>query len=162
MVKKTGKPLPQIKSKCNLLKNYPNSLPSSHQDTICGHHTYCPKSETGGAAIPVPPIHTTSKQECQRNGKRNPINLTITWLYLGINLFTSLGLNFLMYKIKIVIIWTTHLIKIVRIILKATIISWGFIMCLRLNYKCFIPINSFNSHKNPIKYRWAFWETEIK
>lgn len=88
------------------------------------------------------------------------MNLTVIWLYLGQIFSPSLGFSFLIYKIKIVRIWPTHLTEIVRIILKETNIYWGFIMYVRLNYKCLIPSNSFNPHQYPRMYVWDYWSTE--
>ena len=144
---KTGKPLPQIKTKwakCNSLKNCSTSVPSFHQGAICMHHTYCPKSWGGGrgTAVPVPPIYPNPQ---------HPIGLTVIWLCLG--QISSLHWASIFSAIEIAIIWPTHLTEMVRLILKTTIIYRQLIICIRLNYKCFIPIDSCNPHKNPIKYR---------
>ena len=42
---------------------------------------------------------THPQQQCHRNGKRDPIRLTVIWPCLGGNLFTSLGFNFLSYQL---------------------------------------------------------------
>ena len=95
-------------------------------------------------------------QQCQRIEKRDPIGLTVIWLCLG--QISSLHWASIFSTIEIAIIWPTHLTEMMRLTLKTTIIQ--FIICIRVNYKYFIPIDSCDLHKHPEMYRWDYWDTE--